>query len=367
MRPLHSRLYRAWVVGLVIAACTPGIAPTPGPTTPPPTPVFVSERSIPNTWAGLGLTGRLLIAQVNSGVWLLDLATGGISDAFVPGDPSQEWVQAAAAAPDGREAVIAYAPPPRNGEVQFGYTELWLIAVDGSLKPRPFIRRQDPRESYFTPSWTPDGKAVLYAHLTRTESASGEVAYGYQIERKTVDDGSTAVIVADAYWPGLSPQGDRLAYVAFSFEDATDSGLFVTATTGGQPLRLPAADIFSAVDAPLFVGAGSALLFSAPTQVGRVLNRPLPGLGPSLGLDLNPRPVQAHTVPSDWWRVELDRPEQAVQLTQIGQTGLLGSASPDGQWIAFGSDAGIYVMRTDGTQLTQLAPLGGSGSVDWIP
>jgi hypothetical protein len=79
--------------------------------------------------------------------------------------------------------------------------------------------------------------------------------------------------------------------------------------------------------------------------------------------------ARAHSnVPSDWWSIPLTGGEM-TQLTNIQSMGLFGSRSPDGQFLASYSLNGSFVMRTDGTQLTQLLPNPQSvpGTVCWIP
>lgn len=360
MRGFHS----GWLAAGALFLCACGSSTGRTPATPTAIDAGAAPaRSVPTTWAGLGLTGRLLIAQINSGVWTLDLTTGEIRDVYVPQDLSLEWVSAAAVAPNGRDVVLAYAPRPKQGEVQFGYTELWLTRLDGSLQPRPLIQRQDPGESFFTPTWTPDGANIVYAHLTRSAATTADatsVTFGYQIEQRPATTGEAAQLIADAYWPALSPDGERMAYVAFSFQNAADSGLYVTGVNGEGPTRLPAADTFAAVDAPLFVGADT-LIFGAPSSEASQAPTPL---------HMNwfdAPPASAHTVPSDWWRVDLASPGQAQQLTHVGQTGLIGDVAPQGDWVAFMSDAGVFVMRPDGSQLTQIIDLGGMGSLEWLP
>lgn len=329
-----------------------------------PTTSSTESRRLPVTWAGLGLTGRLLVAQINSGVWTLDLATGGVTDVYRPPDLSQAWVNAASASPNGRDVVLAYAPPPQAGEVQFGYTELWLTDLSGTLQPRPLTRRTDSRESFFTPSWSADGSSIYFAHLTRLETAVNgltEVVYQYQVERIGQAGGNPETVVANAYWPRLSRSGARLAYVSFSFQEATDSGLFLAGPDGEDPQRLAAADRFVAVDAALLAPDDQSLIFSAPSDPpARRAPHPFAG---SWWIPA----AEAHTVPSDWWRIDLRDLATVVQLTRIGHTGLVGDFSADGAWLAFMSDRGLFVMRPDGSQLTQLAELGGSGTLEWLP
>lgn len=341
----------SFILLVAVSACQ-GM-PTP-PTSAPPS----STAARPAAWAALGLTGRLVVAQISAGLWTLDLETSERATIYQPLDPAQEWINAAAVAPNSEDVVVALAPRPGPGEVQFGYTELWRLTLTGGA-PQPFVQRQDPRESFFSPDWTADGSAVVYGHLTRaTPPGSERPVYGYQIEERSLTAAESVVRVADAYWPRLSAAGGELAYVAFSPTDAADTGLYLTSGDTAQSQRLSGADVFSAVDAPLILSRERAVLFSAPTPPAVSGRSRLP--------QWFARP-RLHNVASDWWLLQLEQPDSAIQVTHLGLTGLHAAESPDGAWVAFISDAGLYVMRPDGRELTRLLALTASGTVDWIP
>jgi hypothetical protein len=58
-----------------------------------------------------------------------------------------------------------------------------------------------------------------------------------------------------------------------------------------------------------------------------------------------------------------------TRLTNLQTLGLFANRSPDNQFLASYSLNGIFVMRPDGTQLTQMLPNPQSvpGTVYWIP
>src|SRR6185369_6586694 len=100
---------------------TPG-TPAPAGTAagtghPKPTPF-----SEPVTWADQHLTGKLIFTAGTEGVLQFDLATGNVTNLFAPPDPINSWVVAAAISANPPQQVIAYAPPPVGGDIQFGYT-----------------------------------------------------------------------------------------------------------------------------------------------------------------------------------------------------------------------------------------------------
>lgn len=355
-----------WLVGLaaVAAGLTACEAPVlvATPTTQPTQAEAYPVAEVP--WAGLGLSGSLVVAQFDAGVWALDLTTGDIATIYTPTDSGQEWVNAAAVAPNGRDVVVALAPRPEPGNVQFGYTELWLTTVAGEPL-RPLLQRQSPQESLFAPDWSEDGRAVIYSRLVRSISTEGALpVYGYQIEQLDVATGATVVRVPDGYWPRLT--GDALAFVGVSPDATRDTGLYYQPDRTAPATHLSGGDAFAVVDAPLLLSTGDAapnqMLFSAPATAAGAHRGParmLPALVPPV------RP-EAHNVPSTWWTIALDKPDRAQPVTDLGLTGLFAAQSIDGQWVAFISTTGLYVMRPDGKQLTLLLPLHSTGTVDWI-
>jgi Tol biopolymer transport system component len=327
---------------------SPGLAPSPGPASTV-------------AWSALGLSGKILVAQATRGVWLLDLASGVARTVYSPPDLSTEWVNMAALAPDSQTVVMAFAPLPSPGQVQFGYTALYLLDLADPASLRPLLERKDERESYFTPSWSPDGRYIYYSHLERIANpanATETVSYQYSVERVSYSDGQVEVLVPGAYWPRVSADGTRIVFVTIDPVTLTDSGLFIADADGQNPIRVLEAGPFGAVDAPFFSADGRSLFMS-------IVSEPLGRRGLGLGTPLRPAPP-AHNVPSDWWTLPLGS-STPQRLTQINATGLYGDISPDGRWLGFLSTRGIEVMAPDGSQLTLLSDLGGYGSMDWVP
>jgi Tol biopolymer transport system component len=315
----------------------------------------------PPPWSSLGLTGRLIYTSAAEGIWQLDLATGDSAALFRPPDPNSSWVNSAAASPDGGLIVFAYAPPPQPGEIQFGYTDLYVMPGDGAAAPTPLLERPDPRESYFNPLWSPDGRFVYFAHLDRVDDGGANFIFQYNVERLSYPDGEPEIVAANAYWPRLAEDGSRLAYISVAPD--TFENQLVVADADGQNAR-PFLELanFPAVDAPLFTPDASAILFSA-------VSRSAPARAPEpswLDWALGVGTASAHNVPSDWWRLPVGggTPEQ---LTQIFGTGLYGDFAPDGRHLAFMSLSGLTVMTPDGQTLTQIHSRGAYGTVDWIP
>lgn len=362
-------LFSTWLL-LGLAACTTPATPITSPTqasAPTPVPQITTApvsagKPIANAWADLNLTGRIIFSQSQGGIWELNLEASTLRTVFAPEDPSNSWVNAVSVAPDGQMLVAAYAPPPPPGQIQFGYSDLYLMPVDGSAPPQPFLERPKPKESYFNPVWSPNGQYIYYAHLMLVpvpQTDPPQNTFQYNIERIAYSNGTPELIVQDAFWPRLSNDGQLLTYVSvdpITFENA----LWVANADGSNKRRLIDSTVFPAVDAPLFTPDGQNIIFGAVST----------GVSPKLswidwltGVQI----ASAHNVPSDWWIVPVPGGE-AKRLTEIFDIALFGDFAPDGQHMAFYSNNnGLAVINPDGSGLRQLLPQGGFGTVEWIP
>lgn len=278
--------------------------------------------------------------------------------------PENGWLTGAALSPGGQTFVMAYRPPPPPDQVQLGYTDLFLLSNDGSIEPQPLLIRSDPQESYFSPLWSPDGEYVYFAHFKPFRVDDGVqplVLFQYTIERLAYPDGQPEVVATNAFWPALSPDGTKLAFVS---SDPTTylNDLYVANADGSDITKILPPEAFEAVDAPFFTPDGSAVVFSAV------------GEGPAqltlfdqwFGVRLVYAEPQAHSVPSDWWSISITG-GAPTRLTRIYDSGLFGDYAPDGQHIAFISATGVYAMSPEGGSVYPLMGLQAFGSIEWIP
>ncbi|MGH2525026.1 MAG: TolB family protein, partial [Anaerolineales bacterium] len=159
----------------------------------------------------------------------------------------------------------------------------------------------------------------------------------------------------------LARDGAKLAYVAFDPTSFANE-LRVANADGTNPVALLPAHTFEAVDAPLFSPDGSTLLFSA---VGEGPPPALSWLDQLLGVRVASAAPLAHNVPSDWWSIPATG-GTPQRLTRLYETGLFGSFAPDGDYFAFLSLTGLYVMRPDGSGITSLLNLEAFGTMEWI-
>ena len=338
----------------VYPSATPQPAYAPGPTNPEATHPSTTPAALIHTLPGL--TGKLiLIAGGDNGSALneIDLATGKSKVLFQA--PPQSWLSAESISPDGKLILLAYSPPPPGGQVTYGFTDLYMLPADGSVPPSLYLERADPQESFFDPTWSPDGKMIYYAHFFYTDIQAG--TYTYQVERIGADK-VPEIVVKNASWPQLSPDGKKMAFLSFD-PSTRNNELYLAGADGQNPSPILAHGMFPVVDAHMFSPDGRTITFSAVNSPSGVK---LFWWEKLLGIEI----ASAHDLPSDWYRVAVDG-GQAQRLTNLNDTGMYGHYSPDGKHIAFISSTGLTIMDANGGSLAQVSSAAWLGTLDWIP
>jgi Tol biopolymer transport system component len=342
---MSKQVTGVWLIAMVcLAACSaPRAASTPGVTATPTVPA-----------SSLTLSGRLIFTGSAQSLAQYDLADQQFSTLFEA--PNNAFITAEAVSPDASRIVFSYAPPPQ-GTAQLGFSDLYTIPLEKSASPSPLVEGSAKQEVYSYPAWSPDGKYLYYGHTLSAASAS-EGPQGPRIERIAYPDGQPEIVQTGASYPRLSADGRRLEYITFK-PDLSGNEVFVADPDGSNPVRLVPQTDFTAIDSPIFSPDARYVIFSA---VGLPAASSTLDFYPWLGVQV----AEAHNIPSDLWRVPVAG-GQPERLTHVGCTGLFASFSPDGRYLAFMCDAGLFVMNPDGTNLGLLNAQGGIGTMEWIP
>jgi Tol biopolymer transport system component len=329
---------------ILLAACaqaqpaTPTITPTAA-ATPEPT------VSLP------GLAGRLIYTQGAQGLGQYDFASGSQSTLFAP--PPLGSVSSADVSPDGTQIAFSYAPPPSD-PTQAGYTDLYLLPVAGG--DPTLLLDAVAGDIVAWPKWSPDGAWVYYSHIVAVGNAYQRGDYGLQLERIPASGGDPQLIIPNAFWGRVSPDGTKIAYL-----DVTNplDQLMVANVDGSDPQVIVPDDLFAALDALTWSPDGEYILFSAVTYGPRPDESLLNWL---FGVQI----ASAHDTPSDLWRVPASGGEPE-QLTTVQDFGLYPSYSPDAEYIALLRGSGVYIMIPDGSLMQRQLPQGPAGTINWIP
>jgi len=343
----------AFVLALCLAACSVAL---PAPTQPTSAAPAIGSSPTPLAWAGLGLSGRLiLIVKAMNGFAIIsvDLLTG--NNHLIYQADQGALLSSALVSPDGKQILMTYAPPV-TAQNQYSYTSLYLLPIDGSKDPQRLFTSASTTDAYFAPAWAPDGKSIYTSHYHKGADPNG-ADDTYTIDQVSLD-GQARAVIQNGQWPRLSPDGKRIAYVTASSTNA-QADLYQAGVDGKNITPVIKPGTFQAVDDHFFTPDGQSIIFSAvdppqpaPTQTS---------LERFLGITI----ASAHNIPSDWYEAPAGGGEPK-RLTNLEDTGMFASLSPGHDWIVFINSTGTYVMQLDGTRLTQLDGIFGSGTVDWI-
>lgn len=364
------------VLALCISACSVDVSPpaisTPILSASPTLPVgagnataSVMTTTVPITWAGLKLEGRLvytsppLAGDVSFFISIqsLDLTTGEITPIFTT--TGYDWIFYMSVSPDAKQLVMSYMPPTQSGSSSS--RALYIMPLDATVPPQPLFLLTTPDDQYIQAEWSPDGKYIYYVHYNTTEQAPGEIYPTYELLRMAYPDGQAEKVAEKAFWPRLSADSSKLVYVSLDPASGTNE-LFVANADGSDPqkISLSGPAIPRIIDAPIFSPDGQSILFSAPPPPQAYQPNWLEKL---MGIKV----ARAHSIPSDWWSVPVTGGE-VIRLTQIQTINLFASISLDHSGIASVSGEGLFTMDLDGSDLTQLLFTPGvSGTVSWIP
>jgi Tol biopolymer transport system component len=376
----HS-LFLFLIFALVLSSCaievdqpavvTPAPTFTSVPTSAPPAESApqtntVTTTQVPVTWGDLGLTGRLVYINglvvdnvLSLQIQILDLVTGEITTVFDA--PKYSWVYYVTVSPDNKQLAFSYSPPPGDNPVD---QDIYTMPLDGSQPPQLLFTPPTKEDDYFEVEYSPDGKYVYVTHVNyQIPPAEGQIYPLFTIYRKALPEGEFEMVAEKAYWPRISPGSSQITYVTVDLFTGGNK-LFVANADGSNAheVEITGPRLPDIKDAPIFSADGQSLTFSAEVPTQSYQPNWLDRL---MGVTV----AKAHSNgPSDWWSIPITGGE-ITQLTTIQSMGLFGSRSPDGQFLASYSLNGIFVMKTDGTQLTQLLPNPQSlpGTVCWIP
>jgi Tol biopolymer transport system component len=304
--------------------------PWPLPT-PAPDPADVV---LPLSGPVLDAPGSLLYATLG-GLYLFEPATKAKTQLIAL--PQGALPMTPAASPDG--SLIAFSL------FQYGAgspgTSLYLVGRDGSGQ-QLLAAHDTSLGSVAEAAWAPDGSALYVMH----RPGDGQP----RIDRISVDGADRTTVVGLGNAPTVSADGTLLAFVRTrgSVQD-----IWVANADGSDERQVVGVTDWDAVGTPRFTPDSERLIFIG---VG----------GPGTRQAARPGIVYAHGVPWDIWSVRTDGSE-VRRLTAIGEDYPSLAWSPDGRWIAFSGELGLYLVRPDGSELVRISDDWVSGGLTWLP
>lgn len=328
---------------LLLVACTPA-----------PTPTAVSPNHPSNSDAQTDFY-TIEITKHDQLLQRIDGVTGQKQTLFAA--PLNGWLGSFDLLPsaDGpAQFVLAYAPPPPEGQINFGFTGLYLLHSDEQT-PRPLLL-PDEDALYFDPVWSPDGQYIYFSHVEPLDRTA--YTFGTTLKRLHLASGEVELIAEEGIWPQLSPDGRWLTYILSKPPNATNA-LMVANPDGSQARELVADNLFTAVDVPIFSPDNQYIYFTAAPLTSEPF---LSWFDRLLGVQV----ASAHTLPSDWYRIPLAGGE-IEQLTALNGISMYGRFAPDNQPLfAFSSQGGLYTMSVDGENVQKIQDGVFTDSFAWV-
>jgi len=253
---------------------------------------------------------------------------------------------------------MIYSLPRDIGDPQYGAADLYTLSADGSGGPRLLLNSTESGDYYFSPWWSPDGQSIYYGRLYTPISGTPTKPTGYFLTRYVYPNGPTQELLTNVLSVRVSADGTKLFYVSVN-PQTTLSNIYVTDQDASNAKAvLPDGESWI-IDSIGVSPDGGSVIF----------NRGIPEssqAGPSLLYDLlGIRIASAHNLPSDIWIMKIG--ETPKQLTHLNGYGFVADFSPDGQYIGFSCDSGVYVMRSDGTGQTKVSNVPSFSMLQWVP
>ncbi|MDR7586759.1 MAG: hypothetical protein QN158_14420 [Armatimonadota bacterium] len=314
--------------------------------------------------------GGTLVFPRPGGLWSFrpSTATRRLLRPFSPG----AYVGDPAASPDGY--LIAYTAlfPNPDGSYPEG-TDVYIMGADGQTQRR-VVAYDAEAGAAMQPAWDHRGQRLFVVRQNRKAAT--------RIEEVALDGTRLRVVVSDGSWPTVASDG-AVAYL--TTDRRTRRPQLWVREPGGPPRLLVGGDFLGLV-APRFAPDGRRIVFSGfggpPMRAkrgadaggpGRAVPRQAMALArwldsapvPRLQWRPGPARVQAHGIPWDLWVVARDG-SGLERLTEVAEDGIVAAWSPDGRWVAFTGELGLFLYEMATARLLRLTDESVGGGITWL-
>lgn len=350
MQPLTRRRFCAAVAStLAVAGC--------GAAAVPPTPTIIAPINLPTATAA-PVAGKLLITTQGN-FFDFDLAT--LRETQLTHFPQDSFAASPSLSPDRSKVAYSFYVLPKN-ESDLGGSDLSLMDVTGA-DPRVVRAHGTPGVSFEEPCWTSDGSGILCTQRTTVYNQGNYQGVKVQVVRIGLDGSGPAAVVADAQSPATSPDGKHLAYLTVDQQGAT-SKLWIGAASGAGAKDLLGTQNFTYIRAPRFSADSTRIAFGAVGGPSVATPAKSSGLVSPLAL-LRPAVAEAHGIAWEIWTVAPDGSDLR-RLTHVQEDSPIPAWSPDGKWVAFAGEVGLYLVDAEGHQTLRLSTKTSGGGLAWL-
>ncbi len=290
--------------------------------------------------------GRLVYAEPGGALWSLEPATKH-TESFAA-LPAGSYVGHLAISPDGTG--LAYSGLIQDPQRRSG-SGADLFVMDLASRRSSLVAEAFEDDAYTQSAWSPDGR-MLYV----TRVARGQPPH---IERMT-STGTARTTIVTGHSPTVAPDG-RLGYLTGP-RDRRQT-LWVADAAGQNPRRVVSDKEFQALAAPRFAPDAPRIVFAAVGDPRKGRDR---GEAPDAPGWLRIPVAHAHGGPPwDLWLINADG-SGLRRLTNLREDYLVPTWSPDGRWIAFVGELGVYLFEFKTERLLRLTEQTSTAGLAWI-
>jgi Tol biopolymer transport system component len=348
----RRRLCAALAATFTVAGCSSSPRSTPTVIAPIPLPTVTASPA----------PGKLLIAREGN-FFLFDL--GNLQTIQITHFPTDNFASSPSLSPDRKSVAYTFYVLPTN-QNDLGGSDLSLMSIDGT-NSHVLMPHGTPGVSFEEPCWTADGKAIVAAQRTVGTDQGKTTGTRVAIVRVGLDGSGPTTLVEGGQSPNASPDGKHLAYMTANQAGVT-TRLWLADAEGKGAQDLLKGQGFTSIRGPRFSPDSSRIAFGAvggPIVTAPGGARSATGGASTIRSLFGPTVAEAHGIPWEIWTVRPDGSDLR-RLTHVQEDSPVPAWSPDGKWIAFAGEVGLYLVDTSGQRTVRLSTSTSGGGIAWI-
>jgi len=314
----------AYVATLVIAALLAACAAPPAP---------------PPASLGVGLQASFVLANPAG---LLALDSGGHAMGRIVDLPAQSAPATPVLHPSGKSVVFALTQQP-DKKTGFG-SDLYSVNLDGTAY-KPLVQHESDNVFYASPRFDTTGNILYFHRRAAIIQAGSFIGNEDSLERLDLRTGERKRLIMNGADPALSPDGKLIVYVHLT--QGQPDGLWIANVDGSNARPFfKTKDTWWYLQAPRFAPTGCEIVFSAAGHAAS-------GVPPAPIASSRAGGVAHLNIPSELNLAPCD----GTSVKVVGQTGddVVPAWSPNGTQVAYVGTGAFFVLTLANGNVRTLA------------